>query len=410
MKGAHLVAFLLAASLPMAGAAEDKAANATCACPAFIRDSQVLLNARLYYLNKHCTTPADAEALALGGSLDYTSGKWQGLSIGLTPYTSQKLYGPDGRDGTGLLAPGQESYTVLGQAYLQAERWNNTLRLYKQMLDTPFINPRDSKMTPITEEAYTWENTTFSNWSFLVSQVQKIKLRNASTFQSLTAAAGVAGADKPVTLGGATFQPNDRATVQLWEYYGYDFMNIAYLQGDLDIPLNDDWTLDGSVQGCDQQSVGDDLGGDFHTGMGGIMLGVDGHGWEFDLGGNQNANNHDLWAAWGSYAGYTSLMVEDNELAGEKSWLAHVAYDFSRLGATGLGAFLNHTESWLPDNGRMTAPAQRETNLTADYEFGGLLQGLRLRLRGARVEGAQSFAGADVNEIRAQVTYSRMLF
>ena len=47
------------------------------------------------------------------------------LRFGLTGYTSQKLYGPADRDGTGLLRQGQEGYTVLGQSFVELKSKNS---------------------------------------------------------------------------------------------------------------------------------------------------------------------------------------------------------------------------------------------------------------------------------------------
>ena len=48
---------------------------------------------------------------------------------------------PD-HDGASLLAPGQRSYTVLGQAFLKARIRETTFKAYRQSLDTPLLNPR----------------------------------------------------------------------------------------------------------------------------------------------------------------------------------------------------------------------------------------------------------------------------
>ena len=76
------------------------------------------------------------------------------VAFGATVYTSNPIYAPDDRDGTLLLAPGQNGYTVLGELYTE-------LRIVKDLgitvgakgYDTPFINRNDNRMTPNTFEA-----------------------------------------------------------------------------------------------------------------------------------------------------------------------------------------------------------------------------------------------------------------
>src|SRR5207302_11412860 len=41
------------------------------------------------------------------------------IAFGATVYTSNPIYAPDDRDGTLLLAPGQNGYTVLGEFYAE---------------------------------------------------------------------------------------------------------------------------------------------------------------------------------------------------------------------------------------------------------------------------------------------------
>src|SRR5213076_388980 len=68
---------------------------------------------------------------------------------------------PDDRDGTLLLAPGQNGYTVLGEFYAE-------LRIVKDVgitvgakgYDTPFINRNDVRMTPNTFEAIVLQGRT----------------------------------------------------------------------------------------------------------------------------------------------------------------------------------------------------------------------------------------------------------
>jgi outer membrane porin, OprD family len=126
--------------------------------PPFLRDTQLALNLRLYYFyrDNEVTPPrSDNEAFTIGGSLAYQSG-WLAniLRIGLEGFGSQKLYGPESRDGTLLLLPGQNSYAVLGRAYGELKYAEYTATLYRQYIDTPYVNQQDNRMTPNTFEAY----------------------------------------------------------------------------------------------------------------------------------------------------------------------------------------------------------------------------------------------------------------
>jgi hypothetical protein len=95
--------------------------------PTFFRDLELNLHHRSYYFNRELpirpSSPSgpdtfNQEAWALGGWVGLKSG-WllDTFRAGATGYTSQPAYAPEDRDGTGLLAPGQNSIDVVGQAF-----------------------------------------------------------------------------------------------------------------------------------------------------------------------------------------------------------------------------------------------------------------------------------------------------
>ena len=69
---------------------------------------------------------------------------WWGdmFQVGLVGYTSLKLNGPDDKDGTRLLAPGQETIAVLGEAFGSVRIFGQTFTGYRQRINRPFINLR----------------------------------------------------------------------------------------------------------------------------------------------------------------------------------------------------------------------------------------------------------------------------
>jgi len=363
--------------------------------------------ARVYYMNRHFDTPKTQESMSAGGSLGYDTASWHGLSTGLTVYTSQGVgFTNSEKDGASLLGPGQEGYTVLGQGYLQFETKKHKVKLFRQMLNTPFLNPHDVKMTPKTFEAYTLESQWLERFSFIVSHVTKMKDWNATKFKSMSEAAGFSDTKEPVTLGGVIFTPKEGYTFQLWEYYCYEFMNVIYFQADASWKLAHDITLSGSAQAFSQEDIGKALGGDFHTGMGGLEGGIGWRDLNLTVGFTVTDKSHDIVNPWGSWPGYTSIMEEDSDLAGEKAWVIGLSYDFTRIGLKGLSAFMNHTQSYIPDGGSFSSPDQKETDLTIDYRFSGKLKNLSLRLRAASVENSLSTGDADYKDYRAILKYS----
>ena len=86
--------------------------------PAFFRDTKLDFKFRTYYFEQDNTGAGTKEAWAIGGALSYQSGWFlDHFALGAVGYTSQPLSAPRSEDGTLLLGPGQEGYTVLGQIY-----------------------------------------------------------------------------------------------------------------------------------------------------------------------------------------------------------------------------------------------------------------------------------------------------
>ena len=115
------------------------------------------ISGRITFTAINLTTPK-ARPGPWAGALSYQSGWFlDRFSGGAVVYTSQPLYAPENRDGTLLLKPGQEGYTVFGQLYGRAKLFeDNFINIYRQAYNTPYINKNDNRMTPNTFEGYTF--------------------------------------------------------------------------------------------------------------------------------------------------------------------------------------------------------------------------------------------------------------
>jgi hypothetical protein len=121
------------------------------------QDTEFDVQIRSYYLDRDKYDGSESEAWALGGSVGLKTGYFRDrFALGATGYTSQRLYGPEDKDGTALLAPGQHGYTVLGELYGEFLLNKDTrLDIGRRGVDTPYLNRNDSRMTPNTFEAIT---------------------------------------------------------------------------------------------------------------------------------------------------------------------------------------------------------------------------------------------------------------
>ena len=372
--------------------------------PPFWRDTNLFLNFRTYYFYRDKDDASNNEAWALGGSMNYESGWWRNrLQIGLVGYTSQKLYGPDSKDGTLLLRPGQQEFSVLGQAYLAVRIIDGlNLRLYRQTFDkVPYVNKQDSRMVPNTFEAYSLIGLGLKNTDFIVSHVTRMKTRNSSSFEYLSEVAGHKGTEKGLTMGGARYKFSQGNDIGAISQYAWDLWNTVYAETNTTWEPTAETDIRLSLQYTDQRSVGDELDGDFDTYVFGGQVAASYQGAVLTFAFSTTDSENGISNPWGGYPGYLSLMVKDFDRADEDAWLVGFSYDFSSLGLEGLSSFFNYANGNTP----AASPDQEEFDLTVDYHFKkNFLNGLWLRLRYAYVD-QDGPDGINVKNFRAILNY-----
>jgi hypothetical protein len=374
----------------------------------FFRDTDVKLKIRSYYFYRDFDNPnKKEEAWALGGWLDYESGWWNDrIKIGATFYTSQKLYGPDDRDGTLLLGPGQEGIEVMGQAYLIGRLIDNVkLRLFRQAFDLPFVNKQDNRMIPNTFEAYTLLGRSVGKTDFIFSHVTRMKTRDSSDFEYMSEVAGVPNSSEGLTMGGFYYSFSETFSIGAINQYGWNTWNTLYADGKANWDLGKEFGLRISAQYIDQQSVGDELAGDFSTYALGAQAAISYQDALLTLAYTTTDEGGETQFPFGGHPSPISLMIKKFNRAGEDARLVGLSYDFSRIGLDGLSAFARYAYGNTPDSGPIASPDQKELDLTVDYRFKGkYLKNLWLRVRGAYLNQHGPNA-QDVSNFRVILNY-----
>jgi hypothetical protein len=372
----------------------------------FWKEASLTLKPRSYYFDRKRDGAADSQAWAAGGALEYGTGWYRNrLQLGATLHTSQKLYGPDDKDGTLLLKSGQNGFTVLGESHITARLGEQVMsRLYRQDINLPYLNRQDNRMVPNTFEAYLLFDDADPAFNYAGGHVRQMKRRNETDFISMSEAAGARGADKGVSMLGALYRFTDDIDIGAINYHGWDTMNIFYTEAHSAWRLTDVLALRLAAQYTDQRSVGDERIGDFETSVIGAKAAVSYKNAILTLAFSSVNNDSGIRNPWGGYPGYLSLIHKDFNRAGEDAWLIGLSYDFTRLGLPGLSAFTNFASGDTPDSGARASDDQKEFDLTVDYRFSDALEGLWIRARTAHVE--QDGDEADSQDYRLIVNYS----
>jgi hypothetical protein len=343
---------------------------------------------RSYYFDTESVTGGPkSEAWAVGGWAGVRSPWWGDLfQLGLLGYTSLKLYGPDDKDGTKLLMPGQKSFAVLGEAWGALKVFDQTLTGYRQLVNRPYINPQDNRMVPNTFEAYTLAGAG-SGVSYTGGYIAKMKTRASDSFDWMSTAAGSNGTRKGVGFAGVTWDYVKNGYLRVDEQYGTDLYNTIYVDGRYPIAIDAQTLLVLGAQYTSQKSIGKELIGSFSTYHAGVQAVLSSGPFSAQLNYTQNGDGFDSQSPFGDHPSFLNLMQVPFNTAGERTWGLGGNVNFAGLGAPGLTAAAIYASSHDRINAANGAliPDRQETDLRADYAFakGTPLAGLVGTLRGA---------------------------
>ncbi len=354
-------------------------------------DTKFDVQVRSFFMDRDKFDDSEAASWAIGGSAGLKTGYFrERVAFGGTVYTSQKVDGDLDKDGAGVLAPGQDSYTVLGELYTEiivTEGMSATLG--RRGIDTPYINRNDSRMTPQTFEYIALQGIVGDvgapTWKYGFGYFDQIKVRNSDDFVSMSEQAGApAGVDEGVWVGGGTYR-HGNFTIGAVDYYSDDIINIFYTETTYGFASSQKVRWKFAAQYTDQASTGDDLltGDDFDAASFGIKGEVAVGPALFTAAWTSTDEGTSMKSPWGGYPGFTSVQVEDFNRTGEDAWMLRAGYAFPA--STGFSLYALYVDGSRPDDPAQYAKSEYDFNLQWAPPT-AWAKGLSLRLRYARVE------------------------
>lgn len=111
---------------------------------------------RTAYINNNYDAGGNDYATAIGGELKFETAPWNDVKLGVGAYVSQKIGFATGENTTtngDFFDENKKSFAYVGEAYLDYSAGDFTLRLGRQLLDTPLADADDIRMNPNTFEA-----------------------------------------------------------------------------------------------------------------------------------------------------------------------------------------------------------------------------------------------------------------
>ena len=323
---------------------------------------------RAMYINIDNDNGTDGKGFAAGGNLGFETAPINGISVGARFYTTHDFgwYDSDEISQTGLV-DGDDSYSILGQAYIKGKFGNTTLVLGRQQLDTPLAGSDDIRIVPNLFEAYTLINTDLPDTTIVLSHVTKMSgwdslADDITKFRPMSDAAGVGGIapDEGVTAGGIIYNGIENLSLQAWDYYAHEVLNAIYLQADFNGKglLGDDIDVNAALQYYTESDKGkvSDAGVtiDYYV-WGAMVNATHSSGLGLTLAYNK-VSDDDSVHTFGAWGGYPEFAVADetwyNSLGNMRdasSFKIALDYDFSSSNIEGLSATIAYVNFDLED-------------------------------------------------------------
>jgi hypothetical protein len=361
--------------------------------PPFLRDTELTFRLRTFYWYEETIDDANPRALTVGGALVYESGQLKDVfSIGTSLYFSEPLWAPSDGDGTGLLRPGQDGYFVAGGGWARFRYRGQSLQLYRQVVDLPYVNKADTRMTPNTFEAYMLRGSfsgvpRLGQVNYVIGWIDKIRRRDQDDFVPMSEAAGVPGSDDGMFTTTFRSRPSDQSYLGVTNHFVPDTFNTFYAEASyvrsferiLRHPLDDSLGFRFEGQVTWQRGVGAEQLGAFDAVNFSWRSALSYRGAIFTIATSVTGEDGEIQKPWGLYPGYLGLMQSDFDRSGESAWLLGLSYENYAEGFNGL---LVNTS---------TVTNERAVDATIDYKpKEGWYRGIWLRVRGSwlKVKGA----------------------
>ena len=224
----------------------------------------------------------------------------------------------------------------------------------------------------------------WSHGRFFVGYIDKIKVRNSDKFVSMSKRAGIANSDEGLWELGMRYDWGNSFVGAIASYVP-DVLATIY--SELDTRWSSgDWGFRLGAQFTDQRSVGDHLltGSSFNTQSFGARMAISNNNVILTTVLTYNGDDARLRSPFGGDPSFTSLMLNDFNLANQRTYRVGLSYTGTRFGFPGISGFVNYargvdaevrgTSTSLPDN--------EEIDVTLDFRRSQApLDGLWLRLR-----------------------------
>ena len=317
--------------------------------------------------------------LALGGQLKFETASLYGIALGAAFYTSHSLTQPNDKDFNDEMSSADQHYDLLAEAYINGNWEGLNIRVGRQLVDTPFADSDDIRMTPHTFEAVvgSYKYNDFSATGGYLSEWQGVDAgyHNNADFDDM-----VPGSDG-TWMAGVSYG-SDLLEVGLWYYGVKDVVNVLYADIVVPIKLGDTASLTLGAQAAFQNDDTNDatyaeMGSKSEGNLYGVMAEVSTLGITAGVAYDHASvdEGEALFGGWGGGPFYTNIdtLVANEFAAGQDadSYTLSLSYDFSGIGVEGLnlGYTFGHYEGGVDSMDSNVDAEVEEHDISIEYEI-----------------------------------------
>lgn len=164
--------------------------------------------------------------LAMGGNLGITTNPIAGVSAGATFFTTNALFGQD--EEAMFLSSASKSYSIVGEAYIQAELGKSSIKVGRQIIDTPYADSDDITMIPNTFQGISVVNQDIEDTTVLLASLNRWSGADSPTAEVFT---NLQPSGNSVLTAGVVYEGLENTALQAW-HYKLDSANFNYLEAE----------------------------------------------------------------------------------------------------------------------------------------------------------------------------------
>jgi len=267
----------------------------------------------------------DTKSFAIGGHLHLDSKRWHGVRVGFEGYAVNRDF--DTQD---------NGFVTLSQAFIDGKFKNTTIKLGRQMIDTPHLDSDDIRMMPNYFQAFVIKNRDFKNLELTAAKVDKMagweNGLDSAKFIDLEKVAGLDKDSDGLYILSAVYDGIEDFNFQVWYYYLRDLYDIIYLEIAKEFRVKQaTFTL--GLQYDRANGIGSMLLGDIGSSTYGITLHTYYSGLQLLFAYNKDLGKTGAIGSFGGGAFFTSLEVQTIDAIGEKgnAWIIGSEYSFKNF-------------------------------------------------------------------------------